>query len=218
MDAKTKTRMRGRMCGLLLSGVLALGAVLAASAVQEAQAAEIGAGWWQVGRTPTLAKLAGRADAALAAQNPKAQVKVSTSKRAKTITVSVSCKVQKAGIQKAKSKQARAYASMLLRVYAGNLYRDARCTSVVATCATVHGVNDYGTDRAADTSLAVGRAGTAKVYARYDGLLCSYRGGVFSKSSYQRELYCNRTKRVKVASVSIPKGYKLKLKLATRKS
>lgn len=196
-----------------------LALTLAFAAVpQHAGAAELGSGQWQVIPTLTYLKLAVRVDKALAAQDPKPQVKTSVSKnkKYKTVTVTVSCKAKKAGIQSAKSKKVRACANMQMRLYAANLYRSTSTESRVSCTKTVHGLNNYGRDNATDYSLYVGREGTAEVYLRYEGVLCRYKNGTFRKANYEREIYWNQTKRLKVASVTIPEGYRLKLHLVKR--
>lgn len=128
----------------------------------------------------------------------------------------VSCKAKKAGIQNAKDKKARAHASMRMKLFVDNLYRSEKNESRVSCTKTVHGFNVYGKDRATDYSLYVGREGTAEVYVRYEGLLGLYKNGTFRKANYLGELYWNQTKRVHVASVKVPEGYRLKLQLVKR--
>lgn len=208
----------------LVTASLALALVLSApfwsAASRRAEAAELATGQWQTLPTLTYAKLALRVDKALAAQDPKPKVKTSVSKnkKYKTVTVKVSCKAKKAGIQNAKSKKAKAYASMRMKLYADNMYRSTQNEARVTCDKTVHGVNNYGRDNATDYSLYVGREGTAEIYVRYEGILCRYKNGTFRKANCQGEIYWNQTKRVHVASVKIPEGYRLKLQLVKRRT
>jgi hypothetical protein len=61
----------------------------------------------------------------------------------------------------------------------------------------VYGVNNYGTDNMTDTSMRVGRAGTATIDVSFVGCLWTYRGS-FTRANRVSEVYWNRTARSKV--------------------
>lgn len=219
MDWKALESTVNRGIALICALTMAvMGVFLGLMRPPAAAGAELSTGQWQTLPTPVYAKLASRMDAALAAQDPKPKVKITTSKskKYKTVTVGVSCRAKKAGIQDAKNKKAGAYASMRMKLYADNLYRSTKNESRVTCDKMVHGVNNYGRDNATDYSLYVGSAGVAEIYVRYEGLLCLYKNGTFRKANYLGEVYWNQTKRIKVASVKVPQGYRLKLHLTKR--
>jgi hypothetical protein len=197
-----------------MSGLVTASSSDAGSCIASAQAQEIKTGQWMRAsdkRNAALSKLARKVDRALAAQSPRPTYKKSVNKKKKTITVTVFVHTKKAGMGKARNAKRKVYGSLVAKVRASTLYRAPYSGRTVADDWTVYGVNNYGTDNMTDTSMRVGRAGTATIDVSFVGCLWTYRGS-FTRANRVREVYWNRTARSKVCKVPIPKGYRLVLK------
>ncbi|MGI6033404.1 MAG: hypothetical protein ACOX69_08310 [Coriobacteriales bacterium] len=197
-----------------MSGLITSSSFDTGSCIATAQAQEIKTGLWMHSsdrNDSTLSKLARKVDSALAAQHPRPTYKKQTNKKNKTITVTVSVHTKKAGMGKARNTKRKVYGSLVAKVRASTLYRAPFSGRTVSDDWAVYGVNNYGTDNMTDTSMRVGRAGTADIDVSFVGCLWKYQGS-FTRANRVSEVYWNRTVRSKVCSVPIPKGYRLILK------
>ncbi len=189
------------------------------SACSTAYAAQVPTGHWirsKESHSSDLGKIALKVDAALNAQNPRAKITVKTAKRAKEIRVTVRARGTSAGLEKAKSKARRAHSSLVVKASANNMYRDPYNGKTVKTDTAIYGIDNYGSQTLKSKSARVGKAGTADIRIRYQAAIWTYKNNVFDKAHQIKEVYWNQSKSFKVASVRVPKGYRIVLELERR--